>query len=72
VAAVAATGGEDVYVPLTARAGAQRALQKIVLIPPAENPNASAHADQGCPPTPAIGKLITPIVARLISTFYGP
>jgi hypothetical protein len=72
LAAVPAACGEDVHITVAARAGTEAALKEVVLFTPAENPNASAHADQRCPPTPAIGKLITPIVARLIATFYGP
>jgi hypothetical protein len=70
LAAVPAACGEDVHVTPAARAGAHAALQQVVLFTPAEDPNASAHADQRCPPTPGKGKLITVIVGLLIATFY--
>ncbi|GAB3871745.1 hypothetical protein GCM10029964_008880 [Kibdelosporangium lantanae] len=70
--AVPAAGREHVHVPLAPRAGAQRPLQEVVLRTATENPNASAHADQRCPPTPGKGKLITPFVAGLIATLHTP
>jgi hypothetical protein len=68
LATVAAASGEDVHVALAARAGAHAALQQVVLFTPAEDPNASAHADQRCPPTPWKGKLFPPFVGLLIAT----
>jgi hypothetical protein len=69
VPAVPAAGREDVHVPAAAGAGAHAAFEEIVLNAPAEDPDASAHADQRCPNTPAQCKLITTFVGLLIATF---
>jgi hypothetical protein len=68
LATVAAARGEDVHIALAARTGAHAALQQVVRFTTAENPNASAHADQRCPPTPGKGKSITLFVGLLIAT----
>jgi hypothetical protein len=70
LAAVPAACCEDMHVTLAPRTGAHAALQQVVLFTPAEDPNASAHVHQSCPPTPWKGKLITLIVGLLIATFY--
>jgi hypothetical protein len=68
LAAVAAAGREDMHVLGTPWAGAQAALEEVVLFATAEDPDSSAHADQRCPPTPRNGKSITGNVGVLIAT----
>jgi hypothetical protein len=68
LATVPAARREDVHIALAAGARAHAALQQVVLLTPAEDPNASAHADQRCPRTPGKGKWITVIVGLLIAT----
>jgi hypothetical protein len=70
VSAVPAAGGEHVHVAGTTWAGAHAALQQVVLLTTAEDPNTSTHVVQRCLPAPGNSKLITLFVARLIATLH--